>query len=118
MNRIITRALQWAGLATILTVCAVLGPVPQVAQAQVNFCSNALYSATTAAAVTKSDTTVFTPPARALYVGGAGDVTVRMAANTAVNVTFTAVPAGSLLPICIDQVLSTGTDATSMTILR
>ncbi len=66
-----------------------------------------------AAAVTKSDATVFTNPTGALWVGGVGDVAVRMYGN-ATSVTFTAVPAGSLLPITVDQVLSTGTSATNI----
>lgn len=63
-------------------------------------------------AVTKSDVTVFSQPTRALYVGGAGAVSVRMLDQT--TVTFAAVPAGTTLPIRVDKVLSTGTDATSI----
>lgn len=116
MKRMV-RGLKLMGAFAALAVLSLLGPPPRQAAAQVNFCSNALYSATTGEAVTKSDTTVFTPPARAIYVGGVGDVTVRMAASQT-NVTFTAVPGGSLLPVCIDQVLSTGTSASAMVILR
>jgi hypothetical protein len=64
-------------------------------------------------AVTASDATTFDPPTRGLYVGGAGDVAVRMFLGQA-NVTFVGVPAGTLLPICVDRVLSTGTTATSV----
>lgn len=64
-----------------------------------------------AAAVTKSDATVFSPPAVGLYVGGTGDVTVRMAGGQN-NITFSAVPAGTFLPVSVDQVRSTGTTAT------
>ncbi len=73
------------------------------------FVPNAMF----AAAVTKSDATVFTNPTGALWVGGVGDVAVRMFGN-ATAVTFTAVPAGSLLPISVDQVLSAGTSATNI----
>lgn len=66
-----------------------------------------------AAAVTKSDATVFSPPALGLYVGGTGDVAVRMYGSQA-SVTFTAVQAGTLLRITVDQVLSTGTGATTV----
>lgn len=62
------------------------------------------------AAVTKSDVTVFTFPTRGLYIGGAGDVAVVSPIGSAV--TFSAVPAGTLLPIAVVQVLSTGTSAT------
>lgn len=63
-------------------------------------------------AVTKSDSTVFTQPTRGLYVGGGGDVAVRMVSGAAV--TFVGVPTGSVLPIRVDKVLSTGTDATDI----
>ena len=64
--------------------------------------------AETAISVTKSDSTVLTPST--LYVGGAGDVAV-----TTVNgnvVTFSAVPAGTILPILVTKVMSTNTTAT------
>lgn len=68
-------------------------------------------SASVAAAVTKSDSTVV--GFRALYVGGAGDVAVYMADNTTdTSVVFAGVPAGSILPIAVRRVLSTGTTAT------
>lgn len=63
-------------------------------------------------AITKSDATVLSPFLRALYVGGTGDVAVRMMDGT--TPTFSAVPAGTLLPIQVDKVLSTGTTATLM----
>lgn len=46
---------------------------------------------------------------RALYVGVAGDLRVRMLGGAVV--TLTAVPAGSLLPLRLRQVLATGTSA-------
>lgn len=52
-------------------------------------------------AVTKSDTTVFTPSC-ALFVGGAGDVVVTTAKGN--SLTFTGVTAGSILPITCTQV--------------
>ncbi len=70
--------------------------------------------ATGAAAVTKSDSTVFSEPIIALYVGGAGDVAVTMASGAVV--TFVGVPAGTILPIEVSKVMSTNTSAT--TILR
>jgi len=78
--------------------------------------NTSLSSATTAEAVTKSDTTVYTVPSRAVYVGGAGDMAVRMAGGG--TATFVGVPAGATLPICVDQVLSTDTTATSILLLR
>ena len=63
--------------------------------------------------VTKSDETVF-PVTRGLYVGGAGNVTVRM--TDGANVLFTALAAG-FHPIQCDMVLSTGTAATGIVAL-
>lgn len=65
--------------------------------------------------VTKSDSTTFSRMPRALYVGGEGDVAVRTAEGT--NVTFASVPAGTILPIRCDRVLSTGTTATNIVAL-
>lgn len=63
-------------------------------------------------AVTKSDTTVFVRKVAALFVGGAGDVAVKMESGE--TVTFSAVLAGTIMPISVTQVLSTGTNATSI----
>ncbi len=63
-------------------------------------------------AITKSDVTVFAQPTRALFIGGAGAVSVRMLDQA--TVTFAAIPAGTTIPIRVDKVLSTGTDATSI----
>lgn len=65
-----------------------------------------------AIAVTKSDVTVYAPVLRALYVGGTGNVRVRTVQGT--TVTFTAVPAGFILPVMVDMVLSTSTTATGI----
>lgn len=61
--------------------------------------------------IVKSDTVVFPRPIRALYVGGTGDVAVRMYGDQTTPI-FKAVPVGAVLPISADQVLSTGTTAT------
>jgi hypothetical protein len=68
-------------------------------------------SAYGAAAITKSDTTVI-PTTRAVWVGGAGDLAVVM--NRGETITFTGVPAGTLMPIQVTKVLA-ATTATSMT---
>ena len=60
-----------------------------------------------AAAVTPNDTTIF--ESSMLYVGSAGDVKVTTAQGT--DVTFTAVPAGTVLPVRIKKVFATGTTA-------
>lgn len=64
-------------------------------------------------AITPHDTNVLTNVCRAVYVGVTGDVTVRLA-NDSANVTFKAVPAGTILPIAPKLVLSTGTTATNL----
>lgn len=71
------------------------------------------WPSTTLFAITKSDTTTFSPAIRQVYVGGAGDVTVVTEDN--VTVTFTGVPAGATIgPFFVKQIKSTGTSATNM----
>jgi hypothetical protein len=53
---------------------------------------------------------------RAIYVGVSGNLTVKMAGSENI-VTFTAVPAGSLLPIRVTQVRATDTTATNIVAL-
>ena len=62
-------------------------------------------------ALTPSDTAPVN--SRAIYVGGAGNVTVKTTA-TATAVTFTGLTAGTVLPVMIDggSVMATGTTAT------
>ncbi len=87
---------------------------PSTAIADPNNPSNVLVpNAQSAAAVTKSDATVFAPPTIGLWVGGVGDVAVRMYGSQT-SVIFVAVPAGTMLPVQVDQVLSTGTSGTNI----
>lgn len=72
-------------------------------------------SAQSAAAITPNDSTVLDPPTRALYVGVGGELTVRMLDGE--DVTFASVPAGSVLPICVDKVYDANTDADSIVAL-
>lgn len=65
-------------------------------------------------AVTKSDATVYTPPLQMLQVGGAGDVAVIMVGDTT-PVILSAVRAGTVLNVCVKQVMSTNTTATFIT---
>lgn len=70
--------------------------------------------------VTPSDTDPLPVVCDALYVGGAGDVTVQMqpdATSPSAPVTFTAVPVGTVLPIRTAQVMATGTAATNLVAL-
>jgi hypothetical protein len=68
-------------------------------------------------AVTPSDTTLVN--CRALWVGGAGAVAVSASAS-ATAVTLSAVPAGTLIPVALDQgrVMSTNTTATLIIALQ
>lgn len=67
-----------------------------------------------AAAVTPADGSDL-PRAGRLYVGGAGAVKVTTVAGT--DVTFSAVPAGTVLPVRVKKVFSTGTVATNMVVM-
>ena len=68
-----------------------------------------------AVAVTPNDGTDLTYPARALYVGGAGDVVVIMHGGE--TTTFKAVQVGTVLPLIVTRVKSTGTTATNIVAL-
>lgn len=66
-----------------------------------------------AAAVTPSDSTVVA--ARALYIGGAGDLAIKCQAGDT-TVTFSAVPAGTIIPVAAYNVMA-ATTATSIVAL-
>lgn len=66
-------------------------------------------------AVTPSDSTDLAAPARALYVGGSGNVKINDSGNGAV--TFYGVAAGSILPVMARRVYATGTTATNIVAL-
>lgn len=76
--------------------------------------ADATVAARRAVAVTPSDATLI-PVTRALYVGTAGNLTVRMAEDQT-NATFTNVPVG-IFPVQVDRVLSTGTAAAGIVAL-
>lgn len=67
-------------------------------------------------AVTPSDVTSLSNPARSLYVGGTGSLSVVMYGDGA-TVTFAAVPVG-IFPIQITRVNASGTTATNIVALR
>jgi hypothetical protein len=67
-----------------------------------------------AVAITPSDVTVI-PDTRGIYVGGAGNLTVRM--QDGQTVTFTAVAVGVILDIAVDMVMATDTTATAIVAL-
>jgi len=64
------------------------------------------------AAVTPSDAADLTTAARALYVGGAGDVTLDTTGGD--TLTFASVPAGMWLPVRTARVRATGTTASDI----
>lgn len=67
--------------------------------------------ASNAFSITPADADMSTP-ARALYVGGAGNVAVVTTGGD--SVTFVGVAAGTVLPVSVRRVSSTGTTATSI----
>lgn len=73
------------------------------------------------AEVTPNDGTDLAISSRALYVGGAGDLKVTMKGGgfgeTGSTITLQDVPAGTLLPLAVDRVFSTGTTATNIVAL-
>ena len=65
-----------------------------------------------AAAITTSDTVSLTGVTRAVYVGGAGNITALMSNGDVVL--FTAVPVGTVLPIRCTRINATATTATAL----
>lgn len=67
--------------------------------------------------ITPDDNAVFSPTYRALYVGTAGNVTL-VPRNQTTAVTFWGLQDGTILPVSVKQVLSTGTTANQIIGLR
>jgi len=65
-----------------------------------------------AAAIVPSDGADLAELTRALYVGGGGDVALRMAGGELV--TLANLPAGTLIPLRVARVLASGTTATAL----
>lgn len=74
-----------------------------------------LISSPKAAAVTPSDSTNLSYDTRAIYVGTGGNVVAVFTDNTAI--TFSNVPAGTILPIVVKRVNSTNTTASNIVAL-
>jgi hypothetical protein len=72
-------------------------------------------SSSKTAVISKSDTVNFPFVTRAIYVGGTGTMTIVHADGT--TTLFSAIPAGSIIPVEAIRVNSTGTDATLMVAL-
>jgi hypothetical protein len=62
--------------------------------------------------ITPSDSVDLIRTPRAIYIGGAGNVVVRITGEA--SVTFQGLAAGTILPIRCDRVLATGTTATNL----
>jgi len=74
------------------------------------------HTATVCLAVTPSDSTDLTySTCRAIYIGGAGDISIVDGAGT--TVVFTGVTAGSILPVQTARINATATTATSIVAL-
>lgn len=71
--------------------------------------------ATDALAVTPNDSTDLSQAARALYIGGAGNVVVDTLDGT--TITFSGATAGSVIPCAVKRVRSTSTTATNIVAL-
>lgn len=72
--------------------------------------------ATNAVAVTPHDSTNIGSPTRALWIGGAGNISVEMN-GVGSAVVFQGIAAGSLLPVSVTRVNSTSTTATQIVAL-
>jgi hypothetical protein len=81
-----------------------------------SFTDNVSSPANHAVAVTPHATNPLPFVAKALYVGGAGNVTLR-AKGDAADVTFVGVPAGTILPVRAAYVRASGTTATNIVAL-
>ena len=67
---------------------------------------------TRAAAITPSDSVALTVFPRAIYIGGAGNVSVLTLGGD--TTTFPGLAAGSILPVRVTRVNATGTTATNL----
>lgn len=64
-------------------------------------------------AITTSDTTVYSPPLRRIYVGTTGNVAI-LAQEDTDPVVFTTVPAGTFIPVVALKVMATDTTASDL----
>ena len=94
------------------SLASIDGKLPATASSEATLAK--LLSGLDFAAVTPSDSTVLTG-VRALYVGTGGDVIVDGASTT--NVTFKAVPSGTVLPITVTKVCA-ATGASNIVALK
>lgn len=69
--------------------------------------------ASNGAAITPHATNALAFVTRAIWVGAAGDITLRLA-DASADITLIGVPAGTLLPLRASHVRATGTSAASL----
>ena len=69
--------------------------------------------ARTGFAITPSDDADLTVATRGIYVGGGGDITVDFV-DSGTSIVLASVVAGTVLPIRVSRVYSTGTSATNL----
>ena len=81
-----------------------------------NHASGQTSPAVDAAAIIPDDGQDLPHPTRAIYVGNAGTLRVRMLSGATVD--FGSVQAGSVYPIRVRQVMATGTSAAGLVALR
>ena len=74
--------------------------------------SSSTYTARGLVAIVPSNTVNLVEPARALYVGGGGNISILPLSGVAA--TLVGVPAASVLPVAVSRVNVTGTTATNM----
>lgn len=75
--------------------------------------SDSMYPADNAVAITPNDGADLATTTRAFYIGGAGNVAVILARDSA-SVTLTALAVGVVHPLRVKRVLATGTTATGI----
>ncbi len=104
--------MRMSGVAAALAAALLLIAPAAAADKFINYSVSLDSPYTGGFAITKSDSTVFSQPTRAVFVGGAGNLAVRYLDGT--TDTLTGVLAGTLLPIRVDKVMSTNTTATNI----
>jgi hypothetical protein len=86
-------------------------PFPKSKWAQAS--DSAMHSANSGFAITPSDESELAIIPRAVYIGGAGDLVVKLIDDEDA-ITFVGIQAGSLMPIRPKQILDTDTTATAI----
>ena len=105
------------GLLAVLALCATFAGVGYAQNEDYSTYPNQItVPANRWESVTPHDSTNLTYWPRAIYVGGAGNISAVDINNNAV--TFTGVAAGSVLPIRPKRINSTGTTATGLVAIR